>query len=141
MAINSDTENALGIAEIVLSEDDFSYKATCRGDGFFWVRVEKPLDDPVLVTDFNPGSQSIEELCRALGEILNSTGPKMFPSKLLFVDVLSGQVEERTNLELEKKLVLIQAVMKGLFNYDGQVAWTLERKNQKLDVLVDVPTK
>ena len=55
-----------------IREDKFSVQYALEADPRFWVRVVKPIGETLVISDALQGSQSPEEMEKALTEVLNN---------------------------------------------------------------------
>ncbi len=55
-----------------IHEDKFSVQYALESDPRFWVRVVKPIGETLVISDALQGSQSPEEMGKALTEVLNN---------------------------------------------------------------------
>jgi len=55
-----------------IREGEFSVQYALESDPRFWVRVVKPIGETLVISDALQGSQSSEEMGKALTEVLNN---------------------------------------------------------------------
>ena len=55
-----------------IREDEFSVQYALESDPRFWLRVAKPIRQTLTISDAQPGSQSPEEMEKALAEVLDN---------------------------------------------------------------------
>jgi hypothetical protein len=71
---------------LVRRSDDFSEQFSDPADERFWLRIEKPLGDPVRVTDLLFGSHDELDMAHALGHALQLLGLNR-PSSIVFTNL------------------------------------------------------
>lgn len=86
--------NIAGQLGLVVGSDDFSIRITREGDPLFFIRIETPAADPIVVSDFKtPGIGSIEAAA-ALRYALREAGADLARlGAVLFADIAPGASE------------------------------------------------
>ncbi len=85
-------------ARIDVNRDDYSIKASSPSDRIFWIRIEIPVQDEVIVSDFNAGSLGDEVLIFAFLKIADE-----LPSDVrtfVFKDVAPGPASLRSGMAI-----------------------------------------
>lgn len=83
-------------AQIDVRSDDYAIKVSSPADGLFWVRIELPVGDEVVVSDFNPGKLGDEVLIAALLRAVD--GVASGANTFVFRDVAPGPANPRSGL-------------------------------------------
>lgn len=83
-------------AHVDVRSDDFAIKVSSPADGLFWVRIELPVRDEIVVSDFNPGRLGDEVLIAGLLRAVDgiASGANTF----VFRDVAPGPANPRSGL-------------------------------------------
>lgn len=99
-------------APVDISKDDYSIKASSPADNIFWIRVELPIRDEIIVSDFNPGKLGDDLLLSAFLKVAGEfpTDVKTF----LFKDIAPGPANPRSGLTISAAHSRIEKVAERL---------------------------
>lgn len=125
-------------ARIDVQRDVYSVKASSPSDGVFWVRIELPVRDEVVVSDFNPGRLGDDMLISAfLGAVAE------MPAGIgtyLFRDVAPGPADPRRGFLISTARIRIERAAERLARQRGRTVHrvSLEEHRGKVNVRVQL---
>ena len=125
------------LASLRFATDDFSCQVSSRDDPMFWIRIELPVGDSLLISDLNPGALPRSDVAEAVRAVLALLP---FARRIVLLDILPAwQSHPTMRTELERRSSALRDIFARALGRpnDGAFRFELREERGKLNLHFD----